>query len=296
VRRLLAGQHPELADLPIEPVCSSGTDNSLFRLGEELVVRLPRSVRAAQHAAKEWRWLPRLAPALPLPISVPIVLGEPDGGYPWCWSLSTWIDGEPARVDRLADPAEAAATLCAFTAALQRADPTGGPLAGEQNFHRGVPLSARDAAARAAIAELEGEVDAAAAFAAWKASLSEPPWVRPPVWVHGDLHPGNLLVYNGRLSGVIDFGGLGVGDPACDWLFAWTLLTPEARQVARAVSAVDEATWLRGRGWALYFGLVALPAYQHTNPALAATARRAIDQVLLDYRSSGAGTTPGSPL
>ena len=284
VRRLLRAQFPQWAALPIEPVPSAGTDNALYRLGDDLVVRLPRIEAATEQVSKEQRWLPRLAPHLPLAIPVPLATGMPAEGYPWHWSVYSWLEGENATLERITDPLQAATDAAQFIAALQAIDPTGGPPAGSHNFFRGVPLAHRDAVTREAIATLHGKIDTRAATAAWEAALQTPLWDRPPVWVHGDLQSGNLLAVDGQLSAVIDFGGLGVGDPACDLLIAWNLFTPEMRAVFRATLAVDDATWARGCGWALYFGLVALPYYEVTNPTLAAIARYAIEQVLADFR------------
>jgi aminoglycoside phosphotransferase (APT) family kinase protein len=287
VGRLLAAQFPQWADLPIRPVPSAGTDNALYRLGDDMAVRLPRLLAATGQVDKEHRWLPRLAPLLPLAIPVPLAQGAPGEGYPWHWSVYRWLAGENATIERLADPRQAATELAQFIAALQRIDPTGGPPPGAHNSFRGVPLEMRDPETRAAIATLHGTLDAGALTAAWEAALQAPAWRGPPVWIHGDLQSGNLLAQHGRLRAVIDFGCLGVGDPACDLQVAWNLLSAETRHVFRAALAVDDATWARGRGWALSVGLVALPYYQSTNPVLAGISRRAIAQALPDHRASG---------
>jgi aminoglycoside phosphotransferase (APT) family kinase protein len=284
VRRLLAAQFPQWADLPITPVPSAGTDNAIYRLGDDMAVRLPRIHGATEQVDKEHRWLPRLAPLLPLAIPVPLAKGTPGEGYPWHWSVYRWLEGENATIERIADPRQAATELAQFIAALQRIDPTGGPPPGPHNFSRGVPLAMRDPLTRAAIANLHGTLDADAVTAAWEAALQAPAWRRPPVWIHGDLQSGNLLAVQGRLSAVVDFGGLGVGDPACDLIVAWNLLSAETRDVFRAALPVDDATWARGRGWALSVGLIALPYYQSTNPVLAGIARRAIDEALADHK------------
>jgi aminoglycoside phosphotransferase (APT) family kinase protein len=284
VGRLLAAQFPQWADLPIEPVRSAGTDNALYRLGEDMVVRLPRIHWATGQVDKEQRWLPRLAPHLPLAIPVPLAMGAPAEGYPWHWSVYRWLAGETATVERVADLRQAATDLARFIAALQRIDPTGGPPPGPNNSHRGEPLATRDAQTRAAIASLHGMLDAGAVTAAWEAALAAPTWQGPPVWIHGDLQAGNLLARQGRLSAVIDFGCLGVGDPACDLQVAWNFLSAETRDVFRAALQVDAATWARGRGWALSVGLIALPYYQNTNPILAGISRHAIDEVLADQK------------
>lgn len=282
VRRLLAAQFPEWASLPIERVRSAGTDNALYRLGDELVVRLPRIDWAVGAVDKECRWLPKLAPHLPLPVPAPLAMGEPGEGYPWHWSVCPWLEGENATLDRITDPCRFATDLARFIVALQRIDATDGPHSGEHNVSRGVPLAARDASTRAAIAQLEGLVDTQAATARWEAARAAPVWDGPPTWIHADLQSGNLLVVDGRLSAVIDFGCMGAGDPACDMIVAWTLFTADARAAYRAALPVDDATWARGRGWALSFGVGALSYYKDTNPTLAGIARHAITEVLGD--------------
>jgi aminoglycoside phosphotransferase (APT) family kinase protein len=276
VGRLLAGQFPQWAGLPIEAVPSAGTDNALYRLGDDMAVRLPRIRGAVADVDREHRWLPRLAPFLPVAITEPLRKGKPAEGYPWPWSVYRWLDGENPAVDRIADAGSLAAELARFVAALHRIDPTGGPPAG-----RGVPLEERDAPTRAAIDALGGMVDTAAATAAWDAALQTPTWPGAPVWVHGDLSPGNLLVADGRLSAVIDFAG--VGDPACDLIVAWNLLPAGTRNLFRAALRVNDATWERGRGWALSIALIQLPYYHRTNPVLAANARHVIGEVLADH-------------
>ena len=284
VGRLLAAQFPQWAHLPIEPVHSAGTDNAIYRLGDDMAVRLPRILWAIEQVDKEQRWLPKLAPLLPLAIPAPLAKGIPGEGYPWHWSVCRWLEGENATIERIADPVQAATALAQFIAALQRIDSTGGPLYGTPNFSRGEPLAMRDSQTRAAIASLHGTLDTDAATAAWEAARQSPAWSSPPVWIHGDLQSGNLLAQHGRLRAVIDFGSLSVGDPACDLQVAWNLLSAETRAVFRAALAVDDATWARGRGWALSVGLIALPYYQSTNPILAGISRRAIDEVLADHK------------
>ena len=280
VRRLLQGQFPQWADLPIERVRSAGTDNAIYRLGDDMSVRLPRIHWAVGQVDTEHEWLPRLAPQLPLDIPGPLAKGAPAQGYPWSWAVHRWLDGETAVAERVADPLDTVTELARFLAALQQIDPTGGPPSS-----RGGPLAPRDDAARAAIAELGGMIDTAAATAAWESALEAPDWDGPPTWFHGDLQEGNLLAVEGRLSAVIDFGCVGVGDPACDFMVAWTYFSAETRGAFRDALPVDDATWARGRGWALSVGLIALPYYEVTNPVLAGVARRAIDEVLADHAS-----------
>jgi len=283
VRRLLAAQFPQWADLPIARVASAGTDNAIYRLGDDMVVRLPRIKGATGQAEMESEWLPRLAPRLPLAIPVPLAIGAPGEGYPWTWSVYQWLAGENATIARIADPGQAARDLARFIAALRRIEITGWPPPGPPISFRGEPLSTRDAPTRAAIASLDGMVDTEAVTAAWDAALQTPVWGGPPVWIHADLQPLNLLVQHGRLSAVIDFAGLGMGDPACDLIVAWNYLSAETRDVFRAALPVDDATWARGRGWALSIGLIALPYYHVINPALAGIARYTIAEVLADH-------------
>ncbi|MBO0512161.1 aminoglycoside phosphotransferase family protein [Streptomyces beijiangensis] len=277
VRRLLAAQFPQWAQLPVERFPSSGTVNAVYRLGDDMAVRLPRIASGVPDVATEHRWLPYLAPQLPTGIPAVLGKGVPGDGYPWPWTVCSWLDGANPVVDRLTDPGQLAKELAEFVAALQRIDPAGGPPA-----YRGGPLSEVDAETRAAIAELDrlGMVDAAAATAAWEESLHAPDWTGAPVWLHSDLMPGNLLTADGRLTGVIDFGTMGVGDPAADLIPAWNLLPPDARTAFRDALGPDDATWLRGRGWALSMSLIMLPYYRDTNPAMADNGRHVIGQVL----------------
>jgi aminoglycoside phosphotransferase (APT) family kinase protein len=282
VRRLLAGQFPQWADLSLERVPSSGTDNALYRLGDELVVRLPRIHWAVGAIDKDLRWLPVLAPLLPLAVPVPLAKGTPADGYPWDWGIYPWLEGENPTGEHSDDTDSVTSDVMRFVEALHRIDPTGGPPAG-----RGRPLAVQDEAARAALVALRGMIDTDAATAAWDEALRAPAWSGPPVWIHGDLLPGNLLFQHGRLTGVIDWGGVGVGDPACDCLVAWALLPADARDRFRVDLGIEDATWARGRGWALSVGLIALPYYKVTNPGLAATARHLIHEVLAEH--------PGNP-
>ena len=281
VGRLLAAQFPRWAGLPLAPVASAGTDNAIYRLGDDLVVRLPRIHWAAGQAAKEAAWLPRLGPRLPLAVPEPLAIGRPGAGYPWPWGVYRWLPGQQATLAALSDPCAAAAELARFLLALQRLDPTDGPDARAHGL-RGAPLASRDAGVRAAIAALDGLIDTDAATAVWSEALRAPEWDRAPVWFHGDFLPGNVLVSDGRPSAVIDFGGLGVGDPACDLMIAWGLLAGESRAAFRAALAVDDATWARGRGHALAQAVIFIPYYLETNPAGVAMARRALAEVLAE--------------
>jgi aminoglycoside phosphotransferase (APT) family kinase protein len=279
VARLITGQFPRWAHLTIQPVPSAGTDNAMYRLGDDLVVRLPRIHWAVESLDKEHRWLPRLAPRVPVAIPVPVAKGTPAEGYPWHWSVYRWLDGEPPTVEHHGDSRQLAVDLASFILALQRIDPSDGPLAS-----RGGPLAMRDEPTRAAIEALRGELDTDALAAAWEAALRVPPWPHPPVWVHADLAPGNILLARQRLSAVIDFSLMGLGDPACDLPVAWNLLPDHVRDLFRATLQVDDATWARGRGWALSIALLQLPYYRDTNLTLAASARHVIREVLADHQ------------
>jgi aminoglycoside phosphotransferase (APT) family kinase protein len=283
VGRLVAAQFPQWAGLPIEAVPSGGTDNALYRLGDDMVVRLPRRERTTGTLKKERGWLPRLAPLLPLAVPLPLADGMPADGYPFEWSLYRWLKGEDATTERVTDLSRMAIDLARFIAALQEIDPTGGPSPGEHNFFRGEPLAARDAATRAAIVSLGGAIDVGAATAVWESALRAPEWEHPPVWIHGDLDSRNLLIDDGRLSAVIDWGCLGVGDPACDVMVAWKVLSADTRDIFRTALSVDDSTWARARGWALSQAVGALSYYTlETNPVLVLEAQRWMAEVLAD--------------
>ena len=280
VARLVATQFLAWAGLPVRRVPSAGTDHAIYRLGDTLAVRLPRRPSAVAQVEKEHRWLPRLAPHLPLAVPAPLAVGTPAEGYPFPWAVVRWLPGVAPAIEAVERDIEAAAALAGFVAALRRVDAAGAPPPGAHNFGRGVPLAARDAATRAAIEALGDRVDRRAVTEAWEVALAAPAHAGPPAWIHGDLMAGNLLVEAGRLTAVIDFGGLCAGDPACDLLPAWMLFAGPARDAFRAALAVDDAAWARGRGWALSVALIQLPYYWDTNPALAASARRAIAEVV----------------
>jgi len=279
VRRLLAGQFPQWADLRIDPVASYGTDHDIYRLGEHLAARLPRIGWATKQALVEAEWLPQLAPHLPLALPVQLARGHPAEGYPFDWSVYTWLPGENAT-GTIDDLDQAAVDLAAFVKALRQVDTTG---AHPRPPHaRGGPLWEGDEEVRRAIAQLGDRIDGAAALRSWEESLNASAWDGQEVWVHGDLLPGNLLVVDGRLSAVIDWGGLNVGDPACDLQPAWNLFAGDSCMRFRAELDVDDASWLRGRGWALAQAVWALPYYWDTNPGMIRQASHALAQVLAD--------------
>jgi aminoglycoside phosphotransferase (APT) family kinase protein len=258
VRRLVSSQFPELADLPVRPVTNGGWDNWTFHLGAERLVRLPSAAEYALAVDKEHRWLPALAGQLPRPIPAPLAKGKPGVNYPYPWSIYQWLDGEPARGDLIANPVRFALDLAEFLVALQSIDASGGPQPGIHNWFRGGTLRTFDEKVHDALAELDGLVDAELVRKIWVRAL-EARWDGVDRWFHGDIAPGNLLLADGQLAAVIDFGTCGVGDPACDLAIAWTLLTADGREAFRERLAVDDSTWSRGRGWALWKTLASCP-------------------------------------
>jgi aminoglycoside phosphotransferase (APT) family kinase protein len=281
-RRLVDSQFPQWSDLPIAPVDVDGWDNRTFRLGAELSVRLPTGDWYAEQVDKEQRWLPVLAPELPLPIPVPVARGEPGDGYPYPWSVYRWLDGELASSARIPDLRAFATDLARFLGALARADATGGPPPGRHNFHRGAPLGVYEAEALEAVDRLGAEIPRDAVLRAWEDAIATS-WDREPVWFHGDVAVGNLLARDGRLAAVIDFGSAGVGDPACDVVIAWTFLSGPSRAAFRAELGVDRGTWSRGRGWALWKALITLVGHLESGSPDAAPARRDIREILADH-------------
>ncbi|HEX4979024.1 MAG TPA: aminoglycoside phosphotransferase family protein [Acidimicrobiales bacterium] len=254
VRALLRDQFPEIAAAPVVKV-AEGWDNFIFRVGPALTARLPRRPEGAELVEHEQRWLPRIAPLLALPTPVPIQVGMPGRGYPWRWSICRWLPGEPAAVAAPSDLGEAADTLASFLTALHVPAPPAAP----RNALRGVPIAARHEAWLAAL-DVSGLPDASAARlrAIWSEGLAAEPHLGAPLWIHGDLHPANLLVDAGRLSGVLDFGDMAAGDPATDLAVAWMLLDGKARARLRRRTSYDDATWARAAAWAAGIGVVML--------------------------------------
>ena len=259
-----------------------GWDNRTFRLGEELSVRLPSGDWYALQVEKEQRWLPVLARRLPLPIPTPAARGEPDEGYPYPWSVYRWLDGEPATTAEIADLTGFATELAGFLVALRGIDSTGGPEPGQHNFFRGGSLRTYAEETLRAVDVLGAEIPRDAVLKVWDDAVSAT-WHGDPVWFHGDVAAGNLLVRDGKLSAVIDFGSSGVGDPACDVVIAWTLLDGPSRDAFRRTLAVDAGTWSRGRGWALWKAVITLVGHLERGSATAALPRRDIQRVLADH-------------
>ena len=277
VRRLLASQFPGWADLPLSRVAESGTDHALFRLGDDLVVRLPRIAWADGQAALEAEWLPRLAPRLPLSLSIPVALGKPENGYPFAWSVNPWLPGQPLDPTSV-DPVRLSVELAEFVRALQSCDATGARLFGS----RGQPLDEpeRDRRTRECLAAAADLVDARSALAVWEQAQLAAAYAGPPTWFHGDLTEGNLLVRDGRLSAVLDWGPFGAGNPACELHSAWLLLDRPGRQRFREIVGCDEAMWQRGRGWTISLGAIGIPYYRETVPAFARRGITMIEAVL----------------
>jgi aminoglycoside phosphotransferase (APT) family kinase protein len=285
VRRLLASQHPDLARLPVE-FLGCGWDNALFRLGTELVVRMPRRQLGATIIEHEQRWLPSLAPRLPLPIPYPERTGHSALGYPYSWSVVPYIPGTPAADAKPGDLdlPDVAAAVGGFLGALHVPAPPDAPA----NPVRGVPLATRAPSVATNLGLLDGALDGAVdrdlVLRSWESALAAPAYDGPPRWLHGDLHPANILVLNGRVSGVIDFGDITSGDPATDLAVAWLLLPAAWREAFRAAyeaagGPADDALWRRARGWALHFALVYL-ANSADNPQLRNVGRRTLRAVL----------------
>jgi aminoglycoside phosphotransferase (APT) family kinase protein len=286
--RLVEAQFPHWAHLPVTPVVEGGWDNWTFRLGADMVVRLPSASEYARAVPKEQRWLPILAASLPLPIPVPVAQGRPSADYPHPWSVYLWLDGEPATVDRISTPVRFATELAHFLSALQQVDPANGPDPGIHNWYRGGTLRTFAGDTERALRELSGLIDSDRARAIWIDAL-DAPWDGARRWFHGDVARGNLLLDgDGQLAAVIDFGTCGVGDPACDLAVAWTLLTDDGRQAFRDELAVDRATWRRGRGWALWKALATCSStYEDPDDSAEfAEAEQVLDAIFGDHAAS----------
>ncbi len=297
VRRLIASQFPQWSRLSVVPVEIDGWDNRTYRLGETMTVRLPTDEAYVPAIAKEDRWLPVLAPSLPVPVPPIVGRGEPGEGYPFEWSIRGWLDGDLARPERIDDMPRFAESVAGFVRALQGIDATGGPPAGAHSFYRGAPPAHYDGETRRALAALAGRIDTDRAARVWDAAV-QATWQGAPVWFHGDIAANNLLVKDGRLTAVIDFGTSGVGDPACDLVIAWTMFTGDSREAFRRAVGQDDPAWARARGWALWKALICLAqdidtgsdtdtdTDTDTDAGQAAVHRRVIGEVLADHDHS----------
>jgi len=284
VQRLVGTQFPQWADLPIRAVDNDGWDNWTFHLGDRMKVRLPSAMGYSEQAEKEARWLPKLAPRLPLPVPVPVGIGQAAEGYPCSWSIYEWLEGEPTRREAVDDPVQFGWDLAKFLIALQRIDTTGGPPPGQHNFFRGADvMSVYGDEARQSVDKLADVIDASAAHEVLDAAEAAV-IVEQPVWIHGDIAVGNLLVRDGRLGAVIDFGGCAVGDPACDLVITWVFLEGAGRDAFRLSVPADEAMWARARGWALWKAALVLANNSVINPN-ENSPRSVIEAVIAEYRA-----------
>lgn len=289
VQELVASQFPQWKNLLVRPVDQSGWDNRSFRLGEEMLVRLPSAECYVSQVDKEQKWLPKLSPFLPLQIPSPLGFGKPDRGYPWKWSIYRWIDGKPATLfENVNNKEDFALTLGEFLVALQKVDSTGGPIAGPQNFFRGGNMGVYDHETRSAIEVLKSRIDVRSAIEVWESALSTT-WQKSPVWIHGDIAPGNLLVKKEKLSAVIDFGQLGIGDPACDLAIAWTFMQGKSQHIFKTTLSLDDDTWARGRGWALWKALISVVGLKGINSERAVQHFQTIEAVIVDHKSNKKG-------
>jgi aminoglycoside phosphotransferase (APT) family kinase protein len=284
VGRLVAAQFPQLAGLPISAVMSTGTVNAIYRIGDELYARLPRVQAWAEGLEREWHWLPLLAPQLSLQVPEPVLKGEPSSAYPFAWAVYGWIDGQPYADELVDDEQQAAKDLAQFVVELRRIDPSIGASNGGVPPGGRRPVREHDAGTRAAIDAARGVIDSDAATAAWQRALEAPEWNGSPVWVHADLLRPNVLVHEGRLRAVIDFGGVGVGDPAADVIAAWSVFGRAGRGVFRDALDVDDGTWSRARGFALLQAVMIIPYYGETNPGFVALAKRTIEEIIADLQ------------
>lgn len=281
VRQLLTQQFPEFTHLKLESVYPEGTDNKLYKLGDDKVIRMPRMERSAINIKKESQWLSQLVPLLPIAIPEPLAQGQPSINYPFPWLICQWLEGRNPDKENELNYDQAAVDLGNFIVSMQKINFPDAPACS-----RGQPLSTRDQETRKSIKLLDNTFNIGLLTKIWESLLTTPKWQGRPTWIHGDLHPGNLLSQSGRITAVVDFGSVGVGDPACDLMAAWTLLTTETRENFRTIIQADDPTWRRGCGWALHFGIVAYPYYKDTNPTLADIAKRTLSEVLVDYEHS----------
>jgi aminoglycoside phosphotransferase (APT) family kinase protein len=281
VKRLIACQFPEWKDLPIQSVALQGWDNRTFRLGDQMLVRLPSAEEYVRQVQKEQKWLPLLAPYLPLSIPVPIAIGQPGEGYPWNWSIYQWLEGESANLVKLdeEDLSEIARELSLFLKKFHEFDAEGAPAPGLHNWWRAAHTSVYDVETRSLIQKLSPQIDAVSALALWEKAISSK-WNKDPVWVHGDMSSGNILLKDRKLTAVIDFGCMGIGDPACDLTSAWTFFKNESREAFKKGMDLDEETWERARGWALWKALYQLSECEDKSSLKALEQKRIIEDVL----------------
>lgn len=281
-RGLLVEQLPAYASLPLHRVPSGGTENAVFRLGDELAMRMPTNPGAVGGLLKEIQWLRVIAPHVSLAVPEVVAVGDPNDGYPFPWAIVRWLAGADVLVGRVDSLTDLAVALGGFVAELESIGTAEVPPPRSAGFVRGLPLIGRDAGFREALEQCDGMLDADRVRAVWDDALAAPDWDGPPVWLHADLIPSNLLVRDGRLAGVLDFGAMATGDPAYDVTPAWQVLDRESRTIFRAIIGADDATWRRARGLVVCSGVTSLPYYLHTNPSMVAIARRGMAEVLSD--------------
>lgn len=285
VQKLISNQFPQWSDLPITAIEPGGWDNKTFRMGDNMLVRLPSAERYAAQVEKEQQWLPVLAQHLPLPIPVPLATGKPSDSYPWNWSVYQWIPGKTANIASISNLVQFARSLADFVKALEHIDTEDAPLAGVHNFYRGGSLQVYDKETRQAIETAGNVFDTNTLIEIWEAALATT-WHDVPVWVHGDLSKDNLLTEEGLLSAVIDFGSCGVGDPACDTTMSWTFFSSESREIFCERLNFDKSTWARGRGWALWKALITLTKANSDDSITSKENRRIINELIEDHKNS----------
>jgi aminoglycoside phosphotransferase (APT) family kinase protein len=257
VRRLINSQFPKWQDCDIKPVSQQGWDNRTFHLGADMSIRLPSSKSYGPQAEKEQTWLPFLSQKLSLQIPVLLSRGNPSELFPYAWGVYKWLDGDSLEPELINDISSFAKDIAHFLTQLQKIDTANAPLAGPHCFYRGAALEIYDAETKRAIQNLSEILDLKFAKEIWDKAVGTK-WQKPSVWFHGDIAKGNILIKNGKLYAIIDFGCCGVGDPACDLSIAWTFLTKEPRRVFKSALDLDEATWQRGRAWALWKALITI--------------------------------------
>lgn len=286
VCKLVDLQFENWAHLTPKRINSAGTDNAIFRLGSDKYIRMPLLPSASDKLNKELSCIPRL-PLLPLETPEPLAVGAPTESYQSPWAIYRWIEGIEVNRGKISDINLAAETIADFIRVLHGGDISMIPSCGEHNNFRGCPLLERDKPTRQAILTLSDIYDATELQVFWEKSLTIPSWTEEPVLVHGDIHAGNLLMKNGNISAVIDFGLMGTGDPAVDLIVNWSLLSNGARKRFRDVLRTDDNTWLRGRSWAFTTAIIALSYYRHSNPFMTNMSKQIISEVLIDFRSKG---------
>jgi aminoglycoside phosphotransferase (APT) family kinase protein len=284
VHKLIDSQFPQWSNLPVRPVEFSGWDNRTFHLGSDMMVRLPSDTFYALQVEKEQYWLPRLSPHLSLTIPTPLAMGIPSEDYPWHWSIYQWIEGQTASIDRIENMRQFAEDLAKFLVEFQHIDARGGPVAGEHSFYRGGSLATYDSETQWAMKQLGNQADTLILSSIWSEAL-QTVWQNAPVWVHGDVAVGNLLVNKGRLCAVIDFGQLAIGDPACDLVIAWTFFKNDSREVFQRILNLDKATWARARGWALWKALIVCAKLPGTNPLDIEKSWKVVHELIADYQN-----------